>query len=216
MEALKPSLNMSNQFQSPLLNDPINITVNNLREEKTTNDIHPRYASKERISKEKDYIGSYKIPSDILKKRTNPTEEYIRQKEEEFRKTKALLEEYERKNANILKTNVLTKSLSNGRNEFTLQEISDLENMDINEEINVKDDLIKVLDTHVGLLKHKSKEQVEELSKNKEYKSKMLKNRKIFSNGELEEPYVDTNFLAANNDRVQTLKHVQNIYLWRN
>ena len=209
MEALKPSLNMSNQFQSPLLNDPINITVNNLREEKTTNDIHPRYASKERISKEKDYIGSYKIPSDILKKRTNPTEEYIRQKEEEFRKTKALLEEYERKNANILKTNVLTKSLSNGRNEFTLQEISDLENMDINEEINVKDDLIKVLDTHVGLLKHKSKEQVEELSKNKEYKSKMLKNRKIFSNEELEEPYVDTNFLAANNNRVQTLKHVQ-------
>ena len=53
--------------------------------------------------------------------------------------------------------------------------------MDINEEINVKDDLIKVLDTHVDLLKHKSKEQVEELSKNKEYKSKMLKNIAVFS-----------------------------------
>ena len=209
MKVLKPSLNMSNQFQSTLLNDPINITVNNLREEKTTNDIHPRFASKERISKEKDYIGSYKIPSDTLKKRTNPTEEYIRQKEEELRKTKALLEEYERKNANILKTNVLTKSRSNGKNEFTLHEISDLENMDLNEEINVKDDLIKVLDTHVDLLKRKSKEQVEELSKNKEYKTKMLKNKKIYGNGELEEPYVDTNFLAANNNRVQTLKHVQ-------
>ena len=209
MEVLKPSLNMSNQFQSTLLNDPINITVNNLREEKTTNDIHPRFASKERISKEKDYIGSYKIPSDTLKKRTNPTEEYIRQKEEELRKTKALLEEYERKNANILKANVLTKSRANGKNEFTLQEISDLENMDLNEEINVKDDLIKVLDTHVGLLKRKSKEQVEELSKSKEYKIKMLKNKKIYGNGELEEPYVDTNFLAANNNRVQTLKHVQ-------
>ena len=209
MEVLKPSLNMSNQFQSTLLNDPINITVNNLRQEKTTNDIHPKFASKERISKEKDYIGSYKIPSDTLKKRTNPTEEYIRQKEEELRKTKALLEEYERKNANILKANVLTKSRSNGKNEFTLQEISDLENMDLNEEINVKDDLIKVLDTHVGLLKRKSKEQVEELSKSKEYKIKMLKNKKIYGNGELEEPYVDTNFLAANNNRVQTLKHVQ-------
>ena len=56
---LKPSLNMSNQFQSTLLNDPINITVNNVREEKTTNEIHPRYASKERISKERDYMGSY-------------------------------------------------------------------------------------------------------------------------------------------------------------
>ena len=75
---LKPSLNMSNQFQSTLLNDPINITVNNVREEKTTSEIHPRYASKERISKERDYMGSYKIPSDTLEKRTNPTQDYIK------------------------------------------------------------------------------------------------------------------------------------------
>ncbi len=209
MEMLKPSLNMSNQFQSTLLHDPINMSINNLREEKTTNKIHPRYASKDRISKERDYIGSYKIPSETLKKRTNPTQEYIRKKEEELMKKKAILAEYERQNANILKSNVLTKSRSNGKNEFTLQEISDLENMDANEEITVKDDLIKVLDTHVSLLKRKGNEQVEELAKSDKYKLKMLKNKKLFANGELEEPDVDNQFLAANNNRIQTLKHVQ-------
>ena len=101
---LKPSLNMSNQFQSILLQDPINMSVNNVREAKTTSEIHPRYASKERISKERDYIGSYKIPSETLKKRINPTQEYIKKKEEELMKKKTLLAEIERQNANILKT----------------------------------------------------------------------------------------------------------------
>ena len=82
--------------------------------------------------------------------------------------------------------------------------------MDLNEEITVKDDLIKVLDTHVNLLQRKSKEQVEELSKSsKEYKSKFLKNKNIFANGELEEPDVDNQSLVVNNNRIQTLKHVQ-------
>ena len=209
---LKPSLNMSNQFQSILLQDPINMSVNNVREAKTTSEIHPRYASKERISKERDYIGSYKIPSETLKKRINPTQEYIKKKEEELMKKKALLAEIERQNANILKTNVSTKSRPNGKNEFTLQEISDLENMDLNEEITVKDDLIKVLDTHVGLLKKKGNQKVEELSKSDKFKSKMLKNKKLFANGDLEGPDVDNQFLAANNNRVQTLKHVQTLH----
>ena len=210
MEMLKPSVNMSNQFQSTLLNDPINISTNYVREKKTTDEIHPRYASKDRISKERDYIGSYKIPSDTLKKRTNPTEEYIRKKEEELLKKKALLEEIERKKANILKTNILTKSTlnENGNNKFTLQEISDLENMDLNDEITVKDDLIKVLDTHVSLLKRKSQEHVENISKSNK-NIKLLKNGKIFTNSELEEPDVDNQFLAANKNRIQTLKHVQ-------
>ena len=174
MELLKTSMNMSNQFQSINLNDPINISIDNIRDKKTSNEIHPRFASKERISKERDYIGSYKIPSDVLKKRTNPTEEYIRKKEEELRKKKALLEEYEKNGGTFLSKNGLQSTL-NGNNEFILQEISDLKNMDINEEVTVKDDLIKVLDTHVSLLKRKSQEQVDKLSKSKEYKSKMLK-----------------------------------------
>ena len=151
------------------------MSVGDLRDKSTTNEIHPRFASKERISRERDYFGSYKIPSDTLKKRTNPTEEYIRKKEEELRKKKALLEQLEKNGGTYTSKSGVLKSTLNGNTEFVLQELSDLKNMDLNEEVTVKDDLIKVLDTHVSLLKRKSQEQVDQLSKSKEYKTKMLK-----------------------------------------
>ena len=70
MELLKPSLNMSNKFQSKNLDDPINISINNnLYSKSTTKDIPIRFSSKERIPKEREFIGSYKIPSDYLKKK---------------------------------------------------------------------------------------------------------------------------------------------------
>ena len=209
MELLKTSTNMSNQFQSINLRDPINMSVGDLRDKSTTNEIHPRFASKERISRERDYFGSYKIPSDTLKKRTNPTEEYIRKKEEELRKKKALLEQLEKNGGTYTSKSGVLKSTLNGNTEFVLQELSDLKNMDLNEEVTVKDDLIKVLDTHVSLLKRKSQEQVDQLSKSKEYKTKMLKNKRLYNTADLEEPDVDNQFLAANNSRIQTLKHVQ-------
>ena len=209
MELLKTSTNMSNQFQSINLRDPINMSVGDLRDKSTTNEIHPRFASKERISRERDYFGSYKIPSDILKKRTNPTEDYIRKKEEELRKKKALLEQLEKNGGTYTSKSGVLKSTLNGNTEFVLQELSDLKNMDLNEEVTVKDDLIKVLDTHVSLLKRKSQEQVDQLSKSKEYKTKMLKNKRLYNTADLEEPDVDNQFLAANNSRIQTLKHVQ-------
>ena len=209
MELLKASTNMSNQFQTINLKDPINMSVGDLRDKSTTNEIHPRFASKERISKERDYLGSYKIPSDTLKKRTNPTEEYIRKREEELRKKKALLEELEKSGGTYTSKSGVLKSALNGKTEFVLQELSDLQNMDLSEEVTVKDDLIKVLDTHVSLLKRKSQEQVEKLSKNKKYKTKMLKNKRLYNNADLEEPDVDNQFLAANKSRIQTLKHVQ-------
>ena len=69
MELLKPSLNMSNKFQSKNLDDPINISINNnLYSKSTIKDIPIRFSSKERIPKEREFIGSYKIPSDDLKK----------------------------------------------------------------------------------------------------------------------------------------------------
>ena len=209
MELLKTSTNMSNQFQSIMLRDPINMSVGDLRDKSTTNEIHPRFASKERISKERDYFGSFKIPSDTLKKRTNPTEEYISKKEEELRKKKTLLEELEKSGGTHTSKNGLQKSTLNGNTEFVLQELSDLKDLEMNGEVTVKDDLIKVLDTHVGLLKRKSQEQVEQLSKNKKYKTKFLKNKRLYNNADLEEPDVDNQFLAVNNSRVQTLKHVQ-------
>ena len=85
MEALKPSLNKSNKFQSIHLDDPINISINNtLYSKSTTKEIPICFTSKERIPKERDYIGSYKIPGEYLRKRTNPTEELIKKKEEKI------------------------------------------------------------------------------------------------------------------------------------
>ena len=104
MELLNPSLNMSNQFQSVHLNDPINISINNtLYSRSTTKEVPVRFSSKERIPKECDYIGSYKIPGESLKKRTNPTEELIKKKEEELRRKKELLELYEKTGDRLLR-----------------------------------------------------------------------------------------------------------------
>ena len=104
MELLSPSLNMSNQFQSIHLNDPINISINNtLYSRETTKEIPIRFSTKERIPKERDYIGSYKIPGESLKKRTNPTEELIKKKEEELRRKKELLELYENSGERLIR-----------------------------------------------------------------------------------------------------------------
>ena len=91
MEILKPSLNKSNKFQSINLDDPINISINNtLYSKSTTKEIPIRFSSKERIPKERDYIGSYKIPGEYLKKRTNPTEELIKKKRRRITQKKSV------------------------------------------------------------------------------------------------------------------------------
>ena len=223
MEALKPSLNKSNKFQSIHLDDPINISINNtLYSKSTTKEIPICFTSKERIPKERDYIGSYKIPGEYLRKRTNPTEELIKKKEEELRKKKELLELYENTGERFIeKTYTKTADINNLKNysnkngqEFTLHDISDLKDYEKNNEENgemqVKEDLIKVIDSQVSLLKRMSQDQINELSKSG---SNFLKKNKkyIFQNGAwgLEEKDVDTHYLAINDNRTQTFKHVQ-------
>ena len=134
MDLLEPSLNKSNKFQSTYLNDPINISINNtLYSKSTTKEIPIRFSSKERIPKERDYIGSYKIPGEYLKKRTNPTEELIKQKEEELRKKKELLELYENTGERfIAKTYTKKTDLNKNGQEFTIHEMSDLKDYDNN------------------------------------------------------------------------------------
>lgn len=219
MELLKPSLNMSNKFQSKNLDDPINISINNnLYSKSTTKDIPIRFSSKERIPKEREFIGSYKIPSDYLKKRTNPTEELIKKKEEELRKKKELLELYENTGERFISKNYTTKTDLNGQSknaqEFTLHELSDLKDYELNnnenEEMAVKEDLIKVIDSQVNLLKKRSQDQIKELSKSNDYNFlKRNKKKFLINGGLLEEPDVDNQYLAINENRVQTLKHVQ-------
>ena len=216
MDILEPSLNKSNKFQSIYLNDPINISINNtLYSKSTTKEIPIRFSSKERIPKEREYIGSYKIPGEYLKKRTNPTEELIKQKEEELRKKKELLELYENTGERfIAKTYTKKTDLNKNGQEFTIHEMSDLKDYENkkeeNGEITVKEDLIKVIDSQVNLLKRMSQDQINELSKSGDIN--YLKNKKLFlQNGAfgLNEKDVDTQFLAINDNRIQTLKHVQ-------
>ena len=238
MEALKPSLNKSNKFQSIHLDDPINISINNtLYSKSTTKEIPICFTLKERIPKERDYIGSYKIPGEYLRKRTNPTEELIKKKEEELRKKKELLELYENTGERFIeKTYTKTADINNLKNysnkngqEFTLHDISDLKDYEKNNEENgemqVKEDLIKVIDSQVSLLKRMSQDQINELSKSG---SNILKKNKkyIFQNGAwgLEEKDVDTHYLAINDNRIIELKLSnmykqdinRNIYPWKN
>ena len=221
MEILKPSLNKSNKFQSINLDDPINISINNtLYSKSTTKEIPIRFSSKERIPKERDYIGSYKIPGEYLKKRTNPTEELIKKKEEELHRKKALLELYENTGERFIEKNYTENTNINDKNQkFNLYEISDVKDYEKNKEENgegemaVKEDLIKVIDSQVSLLKRMSQDQIDQLSKSGEL-NLLKKNKKFFfQNGGngigLEEPDVDNQFLAINQNRTQTLKHVR-------
>ena len=223
MEVLKPSLNKSNKFQSINLDDPINISVNNtLYSKSTKKDIPIRFSSKERIPKERDYIGSYKIPGDCLKKRTNPTEELIKRKEEELRKKKELLELYENTGERFIERTYTENKILNDKNKqkFNLYELSDVKdyekNMEENGEITVKEDLMKVLDSQVSLLKRMSKDQIDKLSKSGELNLLKKTKKFFFQNGGsdvgLEEPDVDNQYLAINNNRTQTLKHVRTLY----
>ena len=223
MEVLKPSLNKSNKFQSINLDDPINISVNNtLYSKSTTKDIPIRFSSKERIPKERDYIGSYKIPGDYLKKRTNPTEELIKRKEEELRKKKELLELYENTGERFIERTYTENKILNDKNKqkFNLYELSDVKdyekNMEENGEITVKEDLMKVLDSQVSLLKRMSKDQIDKLSKSGELNLLKKTKKFFFQNGGsdvgLEEPDVDNQYLAINNNRTQTLKHVRTLH----
>ena len=223
MEVLKPSLNKSNKFQSISLDDPINISVNNtLYSRTTTKDIPIRFSSKERIPKERDYIGSYKIPGEYLKKRTNPTEELIKKKEEELRKKKELLYLYENTGERFIEKTYTEKKNLNDINkpEFNLYEMSDVKdyekNKEENGEIAVKEDLIKVLDSQVSLLKRMSQDQVDKLSKSGELNHLKKSKKFLIQNGGLrtglEEPDVDNQYLAINNNRTQTLKHVRTLH----
>ena len=186
MQSLKASVNMSNEFGSKYLSDPINYQISNVRPNPPPSGIHPRYESKPRESKEKDYFSSFRI-SDSIQKRTNPTRDYIKQKEEELRKTKQLLAEMEAK-----------RIKENG--------MASYEKLD--NECKVSANLLKVVDAQVNLLKNKSAEEIEILSKSADFKN--LKKKKLFN--VLEEPDMDTQFLAANDNRIQALKHCQTFH----
>ena len=94
-EALKNSLNLSNEFRLKELNDPINYQVSLRDSVPEISEVPTRFTYKERKIKERDSFGGYRYYSDTLKKRKNPTEEYRKKLEEELIKKKKMLSEYE-------------------------------------------------------------------------------------------------------------------------
>lgn len=188
-----PSINMSTEFFNKDLNDPISYKVS-LRSLQDSKEIPQRYKPKERTIKECDSIGSFRINTSSLKKRVNPSDEY-----EEYLRSK--------------KINVLKSSTNNDNNLFTyssnyLQNNNDLNNnIDIKSIINRLDpnepagtNLISLIDSKVKILKDETELQL---------KNSQVENKKEQQNTLLDEKNVDTHFIAATEDRMQMLKHVQ-------
>ena len=223
-QTLKNSLNLSNEFRLKDLNDPINYQVS-LRESVPENpEIPLRYTYKERKIKEHDSFGGYRYYSDNLKKRKNPTEEYRKQLEEELIKKKKMLSDYEANGGQLSQEqidSIKNKSLfPNTLNRFQnfsasyFNDFNDLDTKDVEfyQSASANDNLIKVLDSQVDLLKRKGDEQFKKISQSDEYEylKKTKKYGRILKNKDsgLDEPGVYSQFLAANDNRVQTLKHV--------
>ena len=224
---LKNSMNMSNEYRLKQLNDPINYQVSLRGDQEEISEIPMRYMYKDRKIKERDSFGGYRFYSDNLKKRTNPTDEYRKQLEEELRLKKKLLSEYEMNGGHLSETQIKSfkqsANIKRNQSAFNLFDINDIN--DINENSNnieyyknvsANENLMKVLDAQVNLLKRQSNDQFKKLSKSNElnnktmlYKTQRYRNMLINDddNG-LIEPKVHVQFLAANDSRVQNLKHV--------
>ena len=223
-EALKNSLNLSNEFRLKDLNDPINYQVSLRDSVPEISEVPLRYTYKERKIKERDSFGGYRYYSDNLKKRKNPTEEYKKQLEEELMKKKKILSDYEsnggrlsQEQMNSIKNRFSppnTLSQNNFYSASYFNDVNDINERDIEyyQNLSANDNLLKVLDSQVDLLKRKGDEQFKKLSQSDEYNhlSKTKKYGRLLQNKEngLEEPGVFSQFLAANNNRIQTLKHV--------
>jgi hypothetical protein len=223
-EALKNSLNLSNEFRLKDLNDPINYQVSLRDSVPEISEVPLRYTYKERKIKERDSFGGYRYYSDNLKKRKNPTEEYKKQLEEELMKKKKILSDYEsnggrlsQEQMNSIKNRFSppnTLSQNNFYSASYFNDVNDINERDIEyyQNLSANDNLLKVLDSQVDLLKRKGDEQFKKLSQSDEYNhlSKTKKYGRLLKDREngLEEPGVYNQFLSANNNKIQTLKHV--------
>ena len=184
--------------------------------------------TKERKIKEQDAFGSYRFYSNNLKKRTNPTEEYYKKLEEELLQKKKLLSEYQMNGGHLtdsqLKSLAKSENFRNSKKNYgsafnilEVKDINDEEEAKYSHNLSANENIIKVIDAQVDLLKKKSNDQFKQLTKSNENSNSLYKTQKIrnlmdnndsnIENG-LNEPKVDAQFLAANDNRVQTLKHV--------
>ena len=213
-----------NDYRLKELNDPINYEVSLRESVPELSEVPIRFVNKERRIRERDSLGGYRFFSDNLKKRTNPTEIYRKQLEEELIKKKQMLSEYETNGGHLsqeqidsiknkssffpstLNQNFYSASYFNDVNDISEKDVEYYKNLSANE------NLLKVLDSQVDLLKQKGNEQFKKLSQSEEFNhlSKTKKYGKFLQDREngLEERGVYTQFLSANDNKIQTLKHV--------
>ena len=228
MLALKNSMNMSNEYRLKQLNDPINYEVSLRGDQSEISGVPSRYLLKERKIKQQDSFGGYRFSSDNLKKRTNPTEEYRKKLEQELLNKKKILSEYEMNGGHLSKEQLKllqnSSDFTKNKSAFNLLETNDIIYDDLNSEKYTKnlpanESIIKVLDAQVDLLKRQSNDQFQKLinddnNENSNHFFKTQRYRKFMNIDEinnengLEEPKVNAQFLAINDSRVQTLKHV--------
>ena len=211
---------MSNEYRLKQLNDPINYQVSLRGDQEEISETPLRYMLKERKIKERDSFGGYRFYIDNLKKRTNPTDEYQKKLEQEILQKKKIISDYEQ-NGGHLSQNQLKSLQKSGKfqkshSAFNLFDINDIEenakNIEYSKNLSVNENLIKVLDAQVDLLKRQSNDQFQKLTenefKNSLYKTKRYRNLLNTDENGLIEPKVHSQFLAVNRGRVQTLKHV--------
>ena len=224
---LKNSMNMSNEYRSKQLYDPINYQVDLRGDKEELSEIPLRFMYKDRKIKEVDSFGSYRFNADKLKKRTNPTEEYRKQLEEQLRLKKQILSEYEMNGGHLsqeqIKSFKKNASLRKNNSAFNIYDVNDLEdineraeNVEYYQNLSANENLIKVLDCQLNLLRKQSHNQFKTLSKSSDFKNKSefykaQRYENMLNTDEedgLQEPKVQSQFLAVNDNRVQHLKHV--------
>ena len=224
---LKNSMNMSNEFRSKQLYDPINYQVDLRGDKEELSEIPLRFMYKDRKIKEVDSFGSYRFNADKLKKRTNPTEEYRKKLEEQLRLKKQILSEYEMNGGHLsqeqIKSFKKNASLRKNNSAFNIYDVNDLddineraENVEYYQNLSANENLIKVLDCQLNLLRKQSHNQFKTLSKSSDFKNKSefyktQRYENMLNTDEedaLQEPKVQSQFLAVNDNRVQHLKHV--------
>ncbi len=197
---LKDSMNLSNEYfyyGQKEIPDPINIKITN-RAVNESNKLADRFILKDRIINQRESLGGFRIPTSELKKHINPSDEYQKKLELEIQKKKELLSQYQNPQNEPLYTyssNNFPKTSPQIYNE------KDIENMILDGNVPANENLIKMLEAQVKLLKAQTDIQRQKLDKEN--------NKNSLSDSHVIEPKVSTHFFAANDNRIQAVKHVQ-------
>ena len=171
---------MSNEFNLKYLNDPMSYDVA-LKDINEMNEIPRAFLNKQRVVKEQESVGGFRIPAENLKKRINPSE-YM-----------------PLKGQNLYGGNSYQE-------EVPLYQESN--NLIIDENAPLSENLIKTFEQEVLKLKREAEEKYGNYSTGLTQQIKYFSNVNNYED-DLQEEKVSNDYLALNPSRVQQIKHVQ-------